>query len=110
MIKTLKELKDVLASVPGFSGKVAYHAFPADKPVPLPVIVYDVARSTNFGGDNIVYHPINQIQVQLYTVGKEPATEAALEAALNAAEAYWEKTETYLPDERCYQIIYELSI
>ena len=110
MIDTLQKLYTTLTAITGFSGKVAYHAFPEDQAVDLPVIVYDVVRSNNFGGDNKVYHPINQIEVQLYTVNKDLTSEAALEAALNAADAFWEKTETYLPDERCYQIIYELSI
>lgn len=110
MIRTNKELMQVLTAIPGFSKKVAYHAFPADKAVPLPVILYEVARSNNFGADDCVYYPVNHYEVQLYTANKEPATEAALETALQSAGIFWEKTETYLPEERCYQIIYEIEL
>lgn len=110
MTQTLQELYSVLTAITGFSGKVAYHAFPEDQAVDLPVIVYDVVRSANFGGDNIVYQPISQIEVQLYTVNKDLTSEAALEAALKSAGIFWQKSETYLQDERCYQIIYEFSL
>lgn len=110
MTRTNKELYQVLTGIPGFAKKVAYHAFPADKKVSLPVIIYEVARSNNFGADNGVYYPVNHTEVQLYTVDKEPDIEAALEAALKGADIFWDKTETYLPDERCYQIIYEFEL
>jgi len=110
MISTLQELYTALTAITGFEHKVAYQSFPEDQAVDLPVIVYEVVRSDNFGGDNVVYHPINQIEVQLYTVNKDLTSEAALEAALKGAGIFWNKTETYLPDERCYQIIYEFSL
>lgn len=110
MIRTIADLFRVLAGVPGFVGKVAYHAFPADKKVALPVILYEIARSNNYGADDKVYYPVNHIEVQLYTAGKEPATEEALETALANAGIFWEKTEAYLSEERCFQIIYEFEI
>lgn len=102
---TLEEVK-VLLETTGIP--VTYRAWPEKAAPPMPYICYLVAYSSNFGADNVVYHPINHIQIELYTELKDPDTEDKVEQALSSL--FWEKTEEYIDTERCYQIIYEIEV
>lgn len=102
---TLEELKTLLEST---GLPVAYRAFPVGQAPPLPFICYLVDYSNNFDADNRVYHPIDHISIELYTEYKDPASETLVETALQ--NICWEKTEEYLDDERCYEILYEIEV
>ena len=102
---TLQALATLLA---GTGLPVTYRAWPVKKAPPLPYICYFVGYSNNFAADGKVYHPINHIQVELYTRRKDPAAEEAVESAL--LDLYWDKTETYIDTEQCYQILYEIEV
>lgn len=106
---TLAELSDVLAST---GIPVTYHSWhDVDRERPsLPFMTYQVAYSNNFFADNTVYEPINHVDIALYTRLKSVETEALVETALEAAELPWNKTETFLDSEHCYQIIYEIEV
>lgn len=103
---TLSELNTILNQT---GLPVAYAYFPDDERVKPPCITYEVAYSQNFGADNKVYSPFTNVDVFLYQKTKG-AAEAALEDVLDAAEIFWDKTETYLNDEKVYQTIYEVKI
>ena len=102
---TLKKFKSILESA-GFP--VTYRSWPESKAPPMPYICYYVSGSDNFAADGAVYYSVHQLQVELYTELKEPETEAALETAL--ASFYWNRTETYIDTENCYQIAYEIEV
>lgn len=102
---TLEELKALLEST---GLPVAYRAFPVGKAPPLPFICYLVGYSNNFNADDRVYQPIDHISIELYTEYKDLTSEALVETALDGI--CWEKSEEYLDDERCYEIIYEIEV
>lgn len=102
---TLEELKTLLEST---GLPVAYRAFPVGQAPDLPFICYLVEYSNNFDADNRVYYPINHITIELYTEFKSPESEALVETALQ--DVCWEKTEEYLDDERCFEIVYEIEV
>lgn len=87
---------------------VAYYAFPENEAPQLPFICYLIPFTNNFSADGKVYQKINYVQVELYTKLKSPEIEEKVEEALSSF--YWEKTETYLEDEKCFEIIYELEV
>lgn len=101
-------LEEILAMLERTGLPVAYRAFPDGQAPSLPFICYFLASSNNFCADNAVYQPINRITIELYTQHKDPAAEAAVERAL--AAHCWEKSEEYLDDENCYEIIYEIEV
>lgn len=104
---TLQEFKPVLEAT---GLPVAYRAFPEGEAPALPFLCYHSPYTNNFAADGVAYATINHINVELYTQVKDPATEGKVEAALTGAEIYWEKSETYLEDEKCFQIIYEIEV
>lgn len=107
---TLADLNASLQTIPEFKDKVAYRAFPVGKAPVLPFITYLVAESDNFNADNRVYHIIQQVDVELYTKKKSPATESLVEDKLTEIGLVWDKYEEYIDAEDCYQIIYTVEI
>ena len=85
---------------------VAYHHFTS--PPSPPYMVYLFSYNTNFGADNKVYDAAKNFQVELYTKTKDLASEKLIEDALNGADVYWEKTETYIESEGLFQVLYEI--
>ena len=85
---------------------VAYHHFTS--PPSPPYMVYLFSYNTNFGADNKVYDAAKNFQIELYTKTKDLASEKLIEDALNGADVYWEKTETYIESEGLYQVLYEI--
>lgn len=101
----LEELKQLLETT---GLPVAYRAFPVGQAPPLPFICYICDYSSNFDADNQVYFPVEHISIELYTENKRPDLEETLEAVLSVL--CWEKSEEYLDDEKCYEIIYEIEV
>ncbi len=99
---SLEELEQKLKST---GLPVAYRAFPPRKAPPLPFLIYLTPFSNNFAADGEVYYPITHFQIELYTKREDPKAAEKVEEALKGL--YWEKTETYIPGEQCYQTIYE---
>jgi len=87
---------------------VTYHHW--DKPPALPYVVYLFTDSDNFGADNKVYKKINNYQVELYSDKKDLASEALIEAALDSADIYYEKSEVYIQAESLYEVLYLIQI
>ena len=104
---TLEDIKTILEAT---GLPVAYRAFPEGDAPALPFVCYHTPYSSNFAADGVAYATINHINVELYTQVKDPATEGKVEAALTQAGIYWEKSETYLEDEKCLQILYEIEV
>lgn len=104
---TLAQLNDVLQAT---GLPVAYYAFPEGEAPPLPWICYTVTGSRNFDADGRVYLAVRRVDVELYCAQKDLAAEALVETALDGAGIPWDKTETYLDSEQCFEIIYEIEV
>lgn len=104
---TMEDVKTLLEST---GLPVAYRSFPEGGAPALPFLCYYSPYTNNFAADGVAYATINHINVELYTQVKDPATEEKVEAALTQAGIYWEKSETYLEDEKCFQILYEIEV
>lgn len=102
---TLENLKDILKTT---GLPVTYRAWQEGAAPPLPYICYLVAYSNNFAADGVVYEKIDHIQVELYTALKDPEAEEKIETALSSF--VWEKDETYIDSEKCYEIMYEIEV
>lgn len=100
---------EALASVLESTGlPVTYLAWPEGSAPPLPFICYLVASTNNLFADGQVYLTVQRIHVELYTKVKDLDAESRVENALR--EIPWQKSETYLNTEKCYQILYEIEV
>lgn len=103
---TLAEFGNLLAT----SGlPVTYLAFPADNCPEMPFITFQEIGSNNFGADGKVYKKVRSMQVDLFTAGKDPVAEEALEAALDN-DYFWNKTQTLDDSEGCQRYTYTIDI
>ena len=105
---TLAELKTVLEGV--FPGKVVYHAWPENTAPALPWVCIFETGAANESADNIVFFSAHQVNVELYTEKKDTAKETSIEAALTAAEIYYEKDCEYLSDEKMHMTTYTVEV
>lgn len=102
------ELKTILESIEGFSGKVAYRCF--NEATPLPFICYLEVNADNFNADNKAYYKRRLVDIELYTEYKDETTERKLEDVLDAHALPYAKTEEYIESENCYMITYTLEV
>ena len=107
---TLQELYTALKAI-GYP--VAYSHFvdtpqnPAPKP---PFIAYREAYSNDLIADNQNYVPVSNVQIELYTDRKDLASESAVQNKLKELGLPYAKTETYIEDEKLFQVIYEIQL
>lgn len=106
----LSELNDKLKSISGFEEKVAYRCFPEGKAPELPFICYLETGSDNFSADNISYLKKKVVSIELYSKNKDIASEEAIESKLDELGLPFEKDETYIQSEKCYEIVYTVEV
>lgn len=87
---------------------VAYGSF--SSPVTPPFITYQFANSNDLIADNINYVSIENFQVELYTAKKDLNAEKLVQDKLKELGLPYRKFETYLDEEKVYQILYEIQI
>ena len=102
---TQAELYQVLKSI-GYP--VAYGSFTS--PVTPPFITYQFAYSNDLIADNINYVAIDDFQVELYKTKKDITAEQKVQDKLKELSLPYRKFETYLDEEKVYQILYEIQI
>ncbi|EJS54413.1 hypothetical protein IC9_01746 [Bacillus toyonensis] len=107
---TLGELTKILEAT-GYP--VAYSHFTATPtnlvPTP-PYICFLVDGSANLMADNKVYHKINDLNIELYTIKKDLVAEAKLEQALDDHEIPYDSYGTFIESEKLYQKNYETRL
>lgn len=102
---TLQELKSILEQT-GYP--VAYNHFNSEPTVPF--LVYRLPSSSHFIADNVVYHNIEDIEVELYTNKKDLTAEQALESILRQNELPFQSFEVWIDSEKLFQKTYETRL
>ena len=88
---------------------VAYHHFIKAKSPPF--IVYYRVNSKNFVADDTVYTKTNIYRIELYTKQKDVNKEIEIENLLDRSGIIYEViSESYIENEKIYQVIYEINI
>jgi len=100
------ELNDFLERIKKVGLPYAYRFFKEKKEPPF--LCYLFTDSNNFMADGIVYMKIDKIHLEMYVREKDLDLEEKVEDAISVYP--WQKTETYLDSENCYQIIYEIEV
>lgn len=106
----LEELKNILESIPGFSNKVAYRAFPEKEAPRLPFICYLETSTHNFYADGKVYSNTSIVDIELYSRFRDTTSETKLENVLRSNGITWTKDIEYIDSERCYETIYTVEV
>lgn len=97
-------IKDILKAVPG-GARPARYVKPPDCTF---AVYFDDVDADGPDGINLIF--THNITVELYEPRLDNATEAAIEAELNARGLRWTKqTQYWISSTQCYQTIYEFS-
>lgn len=88
---------------------LAYRMYPEDEAPSMPFVVWYIGGETNFPADGENYYNVKQLTIELYTKLKDIESETAVETVLNTL-GIWSKTEEYIDNEKCYQIVYYLEV
>ena len=101
-------LEDVAVLLETTGYPVAFQDWPEGAVPPMPYLVYLSPYTNNFAADGTAYFIVNHVQIELYTEQQDPVAGGKVEAALSSL--YWDKEQTYLDTEKCYQTIYEIEV
>lgn len=104
------ELREITSMLAGLGIPLAYHHFAEGESPAPPFLLYLSPGSDNFSADGRVYLKVTQLDVELYTDLKDPELEARLEAVLDAAGLFYNKTESYIDSEKLYEVLYEMEV
>ena len=85
------------------------HFAEGESPAP-PFICYLLPGTDNFAADGSVYFHINQVRIELYTDCKDPVQEKIVEKSLDDAGIFYERSETWIPSERLYEVLFEFEM
>lgn len=75
-----------------------------------PYLVYLFSYSNDLIADNKNVIDIGVYQIELYTNKKDTASEKKVEDKLKEIELSYAKFETWIDEEKLYQIIYEVTL
>lgn len=89
---------------------LAYHHFAEGEAPEPPFLCFLFPREKEFGADNVVYHSFHEVDIEVYTDLKNPELEAKVERVLNAHEIFYHKSETWIEDEKLYEVLYEATL
>lgn len=102
--------KEIAQLIDGIGYPYAYYQFEKDTAKDPPFICFFYPENNDFLADNTNYAHITELTIELYTDNKDFTAEAAVEAALEAAEIVYEKDETYIDSERMYMVTYTTEV
>ena len=88
----------------------AYNHFAEGEAVKPPFICFLFPGSDNFSADGIVYFKINEVHIELYTDVKSPKIENKVEAVLDKHGIFYNKTETWIEDEKLYEVLFSFEM
>lgn len=106
---TISQVKDLLASVPGFEAAVAFRAFPEGETPALPFITFSDIDAYAFRADNVNYYSAPRFVVELHERVRNPATELLVEAKLTAAGITFSRAISYDTTDRAWLVAYTFT-
>ena len=88
----------------------AYDHFAEGESPNPPFLCYLLPSSDNFAADGKVYFKMNNVHIELYTDIKDISCENQVEAALDAHDIFYDKSEAWIESERLYETIYSFQM
>ena len=88
----------------------AYHHFAEGESPNPPFLIFLSPGENTFSADNYMYFSFKQLDIELYTDIKNPELESHIEQVLKRHKIYYTKTETWIPSEKMYEVLYEMEV
>lgn len=85
------------------------HFAEGESPAP-PFLVYLYPNTNPFSADGSVYHETNTLHIEVYTDKKDIILEEKVEEILNLFGFFYLKSETWIPSEKMYEVLYQTEV
>lgn len=101
---------EIKTMVEGIGLPCAYHHFAEGESPDPPFLIFLLPETENFSADDRVYSKISILHIELYTDEKDPQLEETVEEALEEADMFWDKVESWIASEKMYEVLYEMRV
>ena len=102
--------KDVVTMLKGIGYPVAYDHFAEGESPKPPFIVYLYPNADNFAADGSAYFKQDILHVEVYTDKKDITLEERVEAVFDEHGLFYSKSETWIPSEKMYEVLYQMEV
>lgn len=102
--------KEVNLMVKSMGLPYAYYQFPENTAQAPPFICYFYSGTNDLFADQENYQRIEELNIELYTKRKDFDLEASIEAILKANGFTYSRQDSYISDEKMWQIAYEMDV
>lgn len=89
---------------------IAYHHFKSGQAPELPYLIYYSIGNDDLKADNINYVKFRQVNVEFYTNKKDVASEEKITSFFDANEIAYDTFESYIEEEKMYEVLYEIIL
>ena len=89
---------------------LAYDHFAEGESPDPPFLVYLFPSADNFAADGVAYFKQNVLHVEVYTDRKDISLEERVEAVFDEHGLFYSKSETWIPAERMYEVLYQMEV
>lgn len=104
------KLKEIATMIQSIGLPYSYYQFKENSAPALPYLVFYYPNNSDMHADNINYQKINSMNIELYSENKSFADEKKVEDVLSANGITYTKTESYLIDEKMFEVLYESEV
>ena len=102
--------QEVSSMIGEFGIDYAYYQFAKGTDQATPFVCFFYSDNNDLLADDSNYQKIENLNIELYTDEKDFTLEAQVEAVLSDHGMVWSRSETYLDDEKMYEVIYEMDV
>lgn len=88
----------------------AYDHFAEGESPDPPFLVYLYPNANPFSADGSVYHKSDTLHIEVYTDKKDISLEEKVEETLNLFGFFYLKSETWIPSEKMYEVLYQMEV
>ena len=103
-------MDEVINLLKGLDIPYAYDHFAEGENPEPPFICFRLPESNNFSADGKAYFKTSDVDIELYTDRKDPATEKKIESILNDAGIFFDKTEVWIASEKLYEVVFSFAV
>ena len=89
---------------------VAYDHFSEGESPDPPYLIFRFPEDNNFSADGTTYAEVTALDFELYTDYKDPELERVIETILTSHGIFYDRSETWIPDEKMYEVLYEMEV
>ncbi len=109
-LKGVSGIDRIIALLKQINLPFAYNHFAEGEAPATPYICYLMPDSNNFSADGVVYHKLNNVNIELYTDKKDLTTEQKIEDILFSNDIFYNKSEVWIESEKLYEVLYKFEM